>query len=123
MKITITADAKKYLTLTQLPIAKQVIKDMKEDEFDYAEQAARIASDGYVVKVYETKATIAGNYRVWNQFGDGSGTMDVWVDFTALTSEGFIMGGAYLSDLWSADGENLEYIREHMYIRKFTETK
>lgn len=123
MKITMNAETKKYLTLAVLPIAKQIIKDMKDDETDYAEMAARIATkSGYVIKVYESKAIIAGNCRVWNLFGE-SGTLDVWIDFTAHTSEGFVIGGCYLSDLWKADGENEDYIRNHMFIRNFKEAR
>lgn len=126
MKITVTADSKKCITVAEMPIVRQIIEELKQNDDtvkDYAEMAARIASGGYVMKVFECSAEIAKNCRVWNAYNADSCDLDVWVDFTAYTSEGFVIGGAYLTDLWSIDGDNTEEIRSHMFIRKFTETK
>lgn len=129
MKIAITAEAKKYITLADMPAVRKVIDSFKDDGCtvkEYAEQAARIASGNNSVKVLECSAKIAGNCRVWDRFDNGTAQFDVWVDFTAIISNGFdgiIMGGAYISDLWDATGNNDEEVRSHMFIRKFTETK
>lgn len=125
MKIAITAESKKIINVYEMPNVRKLIEDFKEDVSakEYAEQAARIASESYVEKVFEASASISKNSRVWNLFYDESGNLDVWVEFTALTGSGFVMGGVYLSDLWQAGSDNYDEIRNHMFIRMFTETK
>lgn len=127
MKISITAEAKKYITVAEMPAVHKVIEAMKEDTCtakDYAELAARIASGCNSVKVLEAKAEVAGNCRVHDRFCEGSAQFDIWITFTAIVDggfDGFIMGGAYLTDIWDCTPDNADEIRAHMFIRKFTE--
>ena len=131
MKVSITKEMKKVITLADMPAVNEVIKTMQYDPTtakEAAEMAARIAGDNNDVKVLEASAEIAGNCRIWDYYNyDGcSAHYDVWINFTAIINNGLggiIMGGAYLSDINSATGDNSEEIRSHMYIRKFTETK
>ena len=129
MKVTLTAEMKKVITLADMPAVNKVIVAMKEDTCtakDYAEQAARIASGNPNVKVLEVSAEIAKNCRTWEDIDYGTADFDVWFDFTAIIDNGFggiIIGGAYLTDLWQAASDNLHELRKHMFIRKFTETK
>lgn len=131
MKVSITKEMKKVITIADMPAVNEVIKTMQYDSTtakEAAEMAARIASGNNDIKVLEASAEIAGNCRIWDYYNfDGcSAHYDVWINFTAIINNGFggiIMGGAYLSDINSADGDNSEEIREHMYIRKFTEMK
>ena len=46
MKIKFTADAKKYITVAEMPHVRRIIDEMREDDSlkDYAEMAARVAS-------------------------------------------------------------------------------
>ena len=131
MKVSIAKDMKNVITIADMPAVNEVLKTMQYDPTtakEAAETAARIASGNNDVRVLEASAEIAGNCRIWDYYNfDGcSAQYDVWVNFTAIIANGFggiIMGGAYLSDLNSATGDNDEEIRSHMYIRKFTETK
>lgn len=127
MKITITAEMKKILTVAEMPTVRQMIEQAKQDDDtakEYAEMAARIASDGYVIKVLECSAEIAKNCRVQDAYTADSGDLDVWVNFIAYTTKGFVMGGAYLTDIWNiTGGENDEEIKSYMYIRMFKEAK
>lgn len=129
MKVTITTDMKKVITLSDMPAVNKVIAAMKEDSStakDYAEQAARIASGNNNVKVLEASAEIACNARIFDGIADGTAHYDVWIRFTAIIDNGFggiIMGGAYLTDLWKSIGIHDGVTRGRMYIRKFTETK
>lgn len=126
MKIALTNEMKKFITVAEMPAVRRIINDFKNSEdtvTEYAKMAARIATDGYVEKVLECSAEIAKNCRVWNLFDDESRDLDVWISFTAYTSKGFVIGGAYISDLWGAYGDNYDEIRSHMFIRMFTETK
>lgn len=126
MKVTITEESKKYLTVEEYEIAKRIVKEFKAAEFetveDYARQAAYIAA-GSVNEVLKAKASIARNNRVYNALATDTGMLDVWIDVTASTSDGFVIVGACLSDLWQATGENNEELASHMYIRKFIEEK
>ena len=127
MKVSITAETKKFVTISEMPAVQKVVEAMKEDAFsvkEYAEMAARIASSCNTVNVLEAKAEIAGNCRVYERICDGSAQFDVWITYTAVINGGFdgiIMGGAYLSDIWDYTTDNAAEIRSHMYIRKFIE--
>lgn len=122
MKITITADMKKVLTIAEMPTARQVIENLKCDDSlkDYAKMAASLAACCSVEKVLECSAEIAKNCRANDNFFEGSADLDVWITFTAFTSEGFVMGGAYLTDIWNIGIDDYE-IRKHMFIRRFRE--
>lgn len=126
MKVAFTNEMKKVVTVAEMHAVRKVIEYMNEDEWtakEYAGMAARIASGCNTVKVLEASARIAANRRAWNAFADGSDRFDVWVEFTAFTDDGFVMGGTYITDLWCYTTDNRDEIRSHMYIRKFTETK
>ena len=126
MKVQFTSEMKKVVTVAEMPAVNKVIEAMKDYEStvkEYAEMAARIASGCNAVKVLEASAEVAGNCRVWDAIADGSERFDVWVNFTAFTDSGFVIGGAYITDLWQYSVDNRDEICSHMFIRKFTETK
>ena len=112
--------------------AAAVIRDMKEDEWtaeEYAKMAVNCIGNaigkGYnwCMSVLESDAEISGNARIWNAYSEDSGRLDVWISFTARTYDGFIMGGAYLTDIWNIDGDNQEELASHMYYRRYEEVK
>lgn len=133
MKVRLTKEAKKWLTLEQAPIAHQIIKGEKENETtaaEYAEMVIRAVYFGSVwdVEVLKADASIAGNCRIWNQYGDESGTLDIWIDATAYVDNGnseFIIIGCYFSDICQLSGnyEDNQDLISHMYIRRFKEDK
>ena len=131
MKVTLEKNYRKYYTLEDLDRAKQVIAAEKEDEStvkEWAEMAIREALknddgiyDDYIVEIFKAEAHTAKNHRVWNAYGycdpeeANTQDMDVWIEFAAELEQGFIKGGAYLSDIWQTGGTDY---REHMYIRR-----
>lgn len=126
MKVQITDESKKVLTVALIPAAKLIIKSEKEDSFtaaDYAEIAARLLcrEDDSLREVLSARAEIAKNCRVWNAYGDSETSteeLDVWIDFTAETWNGFIRAGAYLSDIWEVGPDDMrETLRSRMYCR------
>lgn len=126
MKVKISEISRKIITIEQIPAARKVIEVMKEDEWtvkDYAAMAARIASGCNGIRVIEADAAVVGNHRVWDAIAEGTEWFDVWVEFIAFTGDGFTTGGAYITDLWRSNADNLDDIRSHMYIRKFVEAK
>lgn len=127
MKVTLEKDYRKYYTLEDLDRARKVIAAEKETDCtpkEYAEMAIREAlknddgiADDWIVEIFKAEAHTAKNHRAWNLWGDSleTGNIDVWIEFAAELKQGFIKGGAYLSDIWQTGAR--EY-KHHMYIRK-----
>ena len=123
MKVTFSKDYKQRFTIDEYEKAKQIISDMKEDEFTpagYAKYAVNAIGSAYGIggceKVFDCKATVAGNCRAWNSYLSDSGTLDIWIEGTAKTWQGFVEFGVYLTDVWTLSGDNAEDIaRNHMF--------
>ena len=125
MKVNLDKDYRELYTLSDLERAKAVIKFMKEEDSstvkEYAEYAIREAlKDTDVVdgEIITAEAHTAGNRRVWDAYGEGTASMDVWITALARTSEGFIECGAYLTDIWNTGTARY---KEAMHIRRFKE--
>ena len=128
MKVNFTAEMKKIITVAEMPAVRKVIEAEKEnDEWtvqEWAKMAAGIVRPCSSVKVLEASAEIAKNCRILDAYADGSADFDVWIRFTALVNDdSFVMGGAYMSDLWAASSDNREETISHMYIRRFKEVR
>lgn len=124
MKIMLTADLKKTLTSSEKLTAGILVRAMEEEETDvkeYAAMAARVAAGTDQVTVLEASAEVAKNERNWNGMFNESANFDVWVNFTAYAGNCFVIGGAYLSDIWEITGRNNAEILDRMFIRKFVE--
>ncbi len=128
MNVKITKEAKQWLTVAQMPIIKQIIANLKEDEItatDAAKQAASIIF-GYSsgVKIFETSAEIANNRRVNNYYTDNSGELDVWIRFSIFDDyKGFVIGGAYLSDIWQEGATDSKILIGRMFLQIYKPTK
>lgn len=124
--ITFPKDYKKYMTIAEVEAAKAIIAEQREEEettAGWAEYAVREAlkdTGDYLERVIEAKAEINGNCRVWNAYNPDSGKLDIWIDATARTEKGFIIIGAYLSDIWQSGATPY---KQHMWIRYFPEQK
>lgn len=127
MKVKLLKEDKKLITLADAAVVRQIITNMKEDEFtpaDYAEIAIRAAYNGIVspIEVLKASAKISTNCRVMNALTENSGNLDIWIKATAyVNGNSYIMIGAYLSDIWQITCNNYKEIASHMYIRKFKE--
>lgn len=131
MKVTLEKDYRKLYTLDDLDRARKVIAAEKETDCtpkEYAEMAIREAlknddgiADDWIVEIFKAEAHTAKNCRVWNAYGycdpeeANTQDMDVWIEFAAETENGYIKGGAYLSDIWQTGGTDY---RQHIYIRR-----
>ena len=127
MKVKMTADSKRLVSLEDAKMVSRIIREMKDDEETaegYARYAVNAASEYGTVKVYEAEAEIAKNSRVWNAYGEDTKDFDVWIKATARTSDGFVDVGAYLTDIWALTGDNYnEIAQKYMYIRRYSECK
>ena len=126
MRVTMPENWKQIFTMEKVEIARQIIKQEKEDTetpAGWAEYAIREAlkdSGDYLSEILTAKAEIAGNCRINDAYFVGSGQMDVWVSAIAKTAKGFIEAHAYLSDIWQTGA--MPY-KEHMFIRYYAPAK
>ena len=123
MKVTLTKEYKKYFTLEDLENAKEIIRDMKDDESTAAEYA-KYAIDHYLdpkndycVEVLKASAEVLNYYRAHDVFNDHSNNLDIMITATAKTRHGYIEIMAYISDIWQT-GE-IDY-RNNIYAEYFT---
>ena len=123
MKVKFTAEAKKYITVAEMPHVRRIIDEMREDDSlkDYAEMAARVASrDWNDFEILKADAEISRNCRAHDNYHEGSGNLDIWLTIYAYDPyQGFYNIGVYLSDIWQLTGDNSEEIRSHMYIAEY----
>lgn len=127
MKVQITKEDKKWLTLAQAKYARQIVLECKEDTTSAAEYAA-IATEAimpcinaeyhthdYFESILKASASICENRRTeFDYFGDGTEYLNIWISITAETSEGFIKFGALLTDIWNIPAGG-ELRRENAY--------
>lgn len=129
MKVKLTQEYKKYITVTEMPTVREIISDMKEDSStieEYAEMAIQAACDGkaYSIEIMKASATISKNCRAWNAYNNHSENLDVYIEATAyVNGDEFIMIGAYLTDIWQIGSDNRKEIASNMYIRRFKEIR
>ena len=125
MNVKLTEIGKKIISVSELPEAKKIIQEMKEDSGikEYAQIAANVAVENLgKIEILKTTAEITKNQRVYNYYSENSGNIDIWITVYALNRySGFYVIGAYLSDIWNVTGENSDEIRQRMYIEKYTE--
>ena len=106
MKIKMTPNKKEF-TLNDIEAMELVIDLERHDACDakgWSEFAIREALKNdfpySIIKIYEATATTALNCRIWDAYGDGTRSADVWIETVAETTAGFIRVGAYLTDIW-----------------------
>ena len=130
MKVTITKESLNYLTVNEHEHAKQIVRDMKDDEFgasSYAEYAAnailgsgRYGDHDVLRSILKASASITrDNATDYNRFGEDSGFLNVWVEAVAETYDGFVKFGCLLTDIWNLDGslESKTTLCDHAYIQ------
>lgn len=122
MRVMMTDDAKKIITLAEAPYARQIIEYMKEDTGlqDYARMAANVAGGNYGYEILKATAEITRNRNVWDQYGEGTGMLDVLLKIYAFSRyRGFYEIHVYLSDIWQITADNTDEIRDRMWIELY----
>ena len=129
MKVLLPKDYKKYFTVKEYEIAKEIIKIEKEDAStakDMAEYAVREALKNddlcYLEEILEAKAEVCRNKyqsydKIYDRYFEGSQLMDVYISGVARVSFGYLEFGAYLSDIWEIDAreckvDTVKYVKE-----------
>lgn len=134
MKIRFTSKEKEIFKVAEMPAVRKLIEDMKEDTLpidSYAKQVLNCLFDfkGNGYEIIRSKATVAKNCRIWDRFFDGSGDIDIWIEFLAFDPlVGALDCGVYLSDIWDipADYEERQRyakrLKERMYFTAYTKS-
>ena len=126
MKVLLPKDYKKYFTVEEYEIAREIIKTEKEDAStakDMSEYAVREALKNddlcYLEEILEAKAEVCKNndYRAYDKYFEGSQLMDVYISGVARVSFGYLEFGAYLSDIWGIGAreckvDTVKYVKE-----------
>lgn len=126
MKVKLEERYKEFYTIAELEAAKAVIAYEKDDAMtatEWAELAARhivgkCYRNDFVKDIIKAEARTAKHRGAWELYGENTRDIDVWVDFIAETCDGFIKGGAYLSDIWSIGGD--VDMTGGMYFNRYT---
>lgn len=130
MKVLLPKDYKKYFTVEEYEIAREIIKTEREDDAstakDMAEYAVREALKNddlcYLEEILEAKAEVCkNNYllsnKLYDRYFEGSQLMDVYISGVARVSFGYLEFGAYLSDIWEIGAreckvDTVKYVKE-----------
>ena len=144
MKVKITEDSKKILTLAEMSSAKRIINESKNDGYtteELAKQAMSLfchfknkeleASGYYPVysgqfKIFNAVAEIAKNNRIYDWWGEDTGHLDVWISWIAVSEYyGAVELGMYVSDIHHimCDYEVCDSIYYNMYINEYQPLK
>lgn len=122
---------KRIFTLADLEECKvmlsSILDSLDSHKLDLAWEcchALSLVSDGCVSdhNIFDVSVEYAGNQRIYEYHGDGSGNKDLWITVKGFVNSKFYIIGFYLSDIWSVSYENRDEVKSHMYIRKFVET-
>lgn len=123
MKVKITPEMRKHLTLDMMPEVRKIINDMKEITkegfMEDCQTAARIASrSNDHFEILKAEAEICLYCRANGFFGTEYPDLDVYLKIYAYNSyRGFYEIRVCLSELWQLAGStNAEKIRNTMYI-------
>ena len=133
MKVTIKKESLDILTVNEHERAKQIVRDMRDDEMsakDYAGYAAsailccgRYGKYDFVREILKADASICRDSATdWDRFGEGCGYLNVWIDAIAETADGFLKFGCLLTDVWNLDSsdEMRNALADHAYIQYYT---
>jgi len=115
MNVKIMKEAKRHITLADMPAVKELkesFKEMSKKDFISCEvqSMARIAtkSRGHEFEILKFDIQICKNRD----------EVDAWVEAYAYnTFVGFADIGFYVSDAWSVSGDNSDEIYDRMYVR------
>ena len=126
VKIKITEDMERVLTLSELPAVESLRRNLS-DIWDFKWEAMHIAdlACGGRIDVLRFDLEVAKNNRIWNYYSgpdsdDPTYDLDVWIKVMAFDEiKGCYLIGCYLSDIWEVNGKNNEEIRSRMYIRHY----
>lgn len=127
MKVNLTAEMKKFITVAEMPAVKKVMRCANEDECtltDLARVAARLVFDDNAAMIIECKSEDCQRISAFGTLSTRRReTLTCGLNLSAFSEyrSSFIIAGVYLTDLWQLTTDNADEIKSHMYIRQFKE--
>ncbi len=123
MKVKIEMSTRKVFTIYEAPIMNKMIEVVKNDDITVKE-LCKIALNALYSenwRIYDAKAVLSKNSRIYNYYFDNSGAADIWVECLGFNSfRGAIEIGFYLSDIYQLSDENRVETTRHFYKNEFT---
>lgn len=123
MKIKLTNEAKKAIPMYYADLLPKIQYDFSEDDIlEYCHTLVSFVSgENAKWEFLKCHAEFALNGRIFNQYSEDSGHIDIWIECYAYNPYyGFFDLGAYLTDIWSIGSEDPDKIKSHIYINTFT---
>lgn len=123
MKVTMPKDYKEYFTIKDVETARKVIAEVKTWDFtDWTNYAVSdvLPNGVFFEKTLEVNYEICRDLATNDAYFNGSGHIDIWLEATAETTEGFCKIGALLSEVWAVGGDN--HLTRYNF-RRFKEVK
>lgn len=121
MKVKVTENTKKALYMSELEnleIMKQAVNDMEGISKEDIQMFANFLGCSEVLKA---EAEYIKNAKVWDYYREGTEHLDILVSVTAFDGlSKFVIGEAYLSDIWNIGGIDAEELKKNMFIRTFS---
>lgn len=123
MKVNITKDSKKVITLEEIDAAKHIVQMFKDEDTTakwYAELA--LGCFGSLMEVVSASAEICKDSRPGiDRIDAGTGYLNVWINATGKvwTDDGpaYIEVGFLVSDIWDLTTENKKEISSRMFAQ------
>jgi len=128
MKVKIRKEDRRFL---KDHIAEHMVDIMAQEDSSKPSEVAEMAireilkgTDDSISRdsILSAKARVALNCRIQDLYFEGSEDYDVWIDATAQTAEGFIVVGAYLSDIWQIGALEEGELRRRAWVQYFRES-
>lgn len=125
MKVKIRKEDRRFL---QEHIAEHMVDIMAQEDSSKPSEVAEMAireilkgTDDSISResILSAKARVALNCRIQDLYFEGSEDYDVWIEATARTAEGFIVLGAYLSDIWQIGALEDGELRRRAWVQYF----
>lgn len=120
MKVYLTEHSKDLLKVSELPVAKNLIRIFADDEGDYAKMAATLVTGTNNCILLKEKAEISKNCRIWDAYYTGSKDIDIWINIYVFAPLiGFYDIGFYVTDMWDLSYNNRKEIKSRMFIEEY----
>ena len=128
VKIQLTEKSKRLITMLDVDNIKAMIQELKNEGlesaiYEYISIAMGCVKQYADWSYYDVSMEITRNCRIeYNFYTENSADFDVWIEFKAFNEfDGFYIVGVYLSDIYSITDDNKPEIRQHMYVRVYTQ--
>ena len=128
MKISLTKEAKRFITVSEYEHIKEISENFKEDDLmDYARMAASAVIGWQADEILKASAEYCHDNRAYEALCDGSEYLNIEIIVHAVKwygdEAGYYEIHAMITDLWELAGDNHREIASRWYVRSFTKER